>query len=131
MHDNPILPKWASKGVALDESRIPIILVDPDEMYPAYFEEMGMKIEDNLTQYWLEVFYQFMKMDLQIAMGGFAFEIRFKPSNMDAKERWCHKGKPPGQCMEASNKDMDPVAAATGGKEARNHFRKLRGFVPS
>lgn len=68
------------------------------------------------TQYWLEVAYQCAKMDLQVAMRTPGFEIRILDTDKNfALAKW-----PEGRGL----------VAATWGKEAREHFRRLRGFVP-
>lgn len=68
------------------------------------------------TQYWLEVAYQCAKMDLQVAMRTPGFEIRI----LDAEKTFALAKWPEGR----------GIVAATWGKEAREHFRRCRGFVP-
>lgn len=79
-------------------------------------DELG---EDDLSQYWLEVAYQTMKMDLWAALGN-TLEIR-----MHSAEKPYAQSKHPGG---------RGVAKATGGimgpQEARHHYRRLRGFFP-
>lgn len=147
------LPPWASFNEHQEEGRVPRIDVDADAMYEAMLQELASnppKAEqfaggtytvrnptsaeaeqvttppmtndearpmlDEPTQYWLEVAYQCMKMELQVAMRGYGFDIRIH----DPEKKWAHKQFPPGRGL----------VAATWGREAREHFRRLRGVLP-
>jgi hypothetical protein len=151
----PALPAWAAFAEHQEQGQIPRIDVDVDAMYAAFLAEFAanppkpadfpggavtvrnaavkgapptvaigpMTAEEAVcdpkapTQYWLECAFQCMKMDLQVAMRSFAFEIRTK----DAEKRYAL----------AKHKEGRGVIAATWGKEAKQHFRRLRGFIPS
>lgn len=76
------------------------------------------RVPDKFDQYWLETFYQFMKMDLQKELG-FAIEIRVK-STGGRKKRWALANHPEGRGIQAASR----------GKEARHHYKMLRGFIP-
>ena len=112
----PNLPSWAKQ---VREGPCPKFEVDPDVCYPLLLEELGVAEED-IDQYWLEVVYQCMKMELQRILGRFNFEIHVLVGE-ERKRRWALKNHPEGKGIEA----------ATQGMEAREHYRKLRGFVPS
>lgn len=73
-----------------------------------------------LDAYWMEALYQFVKMRLQTVLGDFAFEIHIRGSG-DYKNRWAQKTFTAGRGIEA----------ATHGLEAREHFRRCHGFIPS
>lgn len=77
---------------------------------------------DNLTQYWIEVAYQMSKLEVRrylLLMGGNAWPNMFKIKG--DKSKWGIKSFPPGRGIEA----------ATQGKEAREHYKRLRGFLPN
>lgn len=141
------LPDWAKRREAL-KGRIPGVDVDADAMYPALLAELKehyaertppewsdaegkLKPEwekclaelEEPTAYWLEVAYQCMKMDLQIAMRTFAFEIHVH----DAKKAWAQKKHKPGRGVA---KAAGGSLIGKGGKEAREHYKRLRGFIP-
>lgn len=92
------------------------VLVDPNIFYPKYLDELGA---EKVDQYWMEVAYQCMKMDLQLALGRFGFVIHVR-SDEGRKQSWNYSMRPVGK----------GAALATGGKEARQHFLRLRGKLP-
>ena len=82
-------------------------------------EEANLPLEpERLDQYWLEVCYQCMKMDLQTEFG-FNIEIRVNAEGR-RKDKWAYDAHPEGLGAER----------AARGKEARKHFESLRGFIP-
>ncbi len=107
-------PEWAK--LTEREGRIPLIDVDTSRAYPAMLSELEVEKPD---QYWLEVAYQCLKMDVQ-KIAGFSVEIHFK----DPEKKWKQKNFP-------ENPDGKSTWDATKGKEARGHYIKLRGSLPS
>jgi hypothetical protein len=91
--------------------------------------EPDANLEQFLTKYWLEVFYQSIKLDLQ-STAGWGLEIRLKPANEAAKMKWSLAAWPDGECRETWNRGMPAADAATKGKEARTLYKMLRGFLP-
>ena len=89
--------------------------VNADDFYPALLAELGFPV-DEPTQYHLEVAYQAMKMDMQREFG-FSIEIRI----VDSSKKWA----------QSNYKRGKGAKAATEGREAREHYRKLRGYIPS
>lgn len=114
------LPAWAElkADCTYGGKPIDVVLVDPDKMYPEMFAALGV---DKPTKYWIEVAYQMMKMDLQVAMKKFSFIICVRGDD-GRKDRWA---------LSAHPGSSDDVTRATKGKEAREHYKKLRGFIPS
>ena len=114
------LPVWA-KLVEQLEGQPPTVIVQAELMYESYLSayDVGGELSDRkaIDQYWLEVCYQSMKLDLQLAMGTYGFSIYVE----DAKKKYAQKDWPPGR---------GPFAA-TRGKEAREHFKRLRGRLPA
>ncbi len=149
-----VLPAWAALAAHQVDGAVPRIDVDAAAMYAAWLAELAANPPDPAqfparivairnaarpdeastvsipamtpadaacdparpTQYWLEVAFQCMKMDLQLALRSFTFEIRVH----DADKEFQQAKFPAGR----------GIAAATWGKEAREHFRRLRGVVP-
>lgn len=107
------LPAWASLS-AYPHGALPVIDVDAEGAYLSWLAELKVK---ELDQYWLEVAYQCFKMELQVAMEGFVFEIHVH----DKERRFAQKKFPRGR---------GPERASTG-LEARAHFLRLRGHVPA
>lgn len=115
------LPEWAviAESNAARPGRFKVV-VDPDLCYPAFMAELWPGMEpDDLDQYRLEVMYQCMKMDLQMAVRSFAFDIKVR-GDEGRKDRWGLKNHPPGLGVEAASKGLG----------AREHYRRIRGFVP-
>ena len=115
----PPLPEWARDSGLVNRGGMPIVVVDPDAAYPAWLAELGVGAE-TVDKYWLEVAYQCVKMDVQWACG-FHIEIRIRGGE-GYKERWALANHP------GTKKDIE---RATQGKEARGHYKRLRGFIPS
>lgn len=149
----PNLPAWAKLAENQPEGFLPRIDVDAPAMYRAWLAELaGMKLNveafparkievrnaatkdrpvydvpamtaadacdpEKPTQYWLECAYQCMKLELQVAMRGFGFDTRIH----DTEKTFALAKFPEGR----------GIVAATWGKEAREHFRALRGFIPA
>lgn len=108
-----MLPEWATQQAE------GVYVIDADTAYPALQKELGVA---KLDQYWLEVLYQFAKMDLRRALilnneDPWPARILIRGD----KSRWAHKHYPPGRGVEA----------ATEGREARELYRKMRRFVPN
>lgn len=142
------LPSWATDQ-GESAKGVPIIGVDADAMYPAVLSEYAEFYADegnrpaewnkadgelraewsecldeldpsNPSAYWLEVAYQSMKLDLQLAMRRFGFEIRVH----DPDRAWSQADAPDGRGPEMA------AGGSSGGREAREHFKRLRGMLP-
>ena len=77
---------------------------------------------DNIDQYWVEVAYQFVKLEVVrlIRLSGVGPWNRRQHIN-GSKDKWHFKNLPVGRGVEA----------AAQGKEAREMYRLLRGFIPN
>ena len=97
------------------------ISIDPEVAYQALLEEFAERcgFDGEVDQYWLEVAYQCAKMDVQAAVlragGDFGFAIKVLNRPDYALRNWAA-----GRGIEA----------ATQGKEARQHYKRLRGWIP-
>jgi len=120
MKKNVNLPEYARM---LKNGRIEI---DADKFYPLLLKELGIT---DIDQYWLEVAYQCMKLDMQSAIKGTEIEINggavvllvkdaTKLSN-DGISKWAQERFPKGKGIDA----------ATKGKEARAHYKRIRGVI--
>jgi hypothetical protein len=117
------LPTWAkiksvnSGGVSL------LIEVDTDGYVKEWLPLLGIAPQ-SADQYWLEVAYQCAKMDLQMAITDTKFDPRiagkFAEFRFNDCPQWALSRFQPGRGIEA----------ATKGKEAREHYKRVRGKLP-
>lgn len=144
------LPDWAEHTG--DNGRgMPVIEVDTHEAYPdllaeyqelysegnilpgewktkegelrAEFKEMLEDLErdvDEVTAYWLEVLFQTAKLDVIRAVG-FGTENRFH----DQGKRFAQSAREEGRGADKA------AGGVSGGREAREHYKRLRGFLPA
>lgn len=91
MNDNVIqLPPYATMGHQL-ESKIPIVIVTADLMYPFFLSRIKSHVGKDIPidAYWLEVAYQSMKLHLQEILGqGISIYIQ------DVQKKWAQKKFP-------------------------------------
>jgi hypothetical protein len=123
------MPKWMHphpRGVA----------VDPDLIYPSLFKEIERVVKPSdipygiqMDQYWLEVVYQCMKLEVQRIMAtrpddprkrGIPLEIHVMTGG-GRKGRWNLAQFPPNR----------GISMATKGLEARHIYKVLRGGIPN
>ena len=148
----PALPKWATLDA--DAKPRPVVTVDAEAMYPAILAELlehyggdgkvwwttdtGKAVAaladlgpdpKKVSAYWLEVAYQAMKMDLQIALRSFNFTIFVQ----GGKAIWALKNHPPGRGQKTVKAAIDRASGGriAGGKEARKHYERVRGVMPA
>lgn len=110
------IPSWAKRHPGRSNSEV-AYLVDPNQFYPQILDELGVV---KPTKYDIEVAYQIMKMDMQVAHGSYGFTIHVRADG-DRKRKW-NLTMFPGNDQE--------VLVATGALEARAHYLRLRGFLP-
>lgn len=117
-----------------------MLYIDPDIAYPAMLKALGVEPED-IDQYWLEVCYQCVKLETD----RIALERGFHPrqtgiglsrtimSEGGRKQRWAIKNYPDrhADVWPGTNTPRSGVDRATNGKEAREHYKRIRGFVPA
>jgi hypothetical protein len=105
------LPDWA---VMSDSG---VIVVDPVIAYPAILAELertGAKpAKAKLDQFWAEIAYQVMKLELQRATGRFGFSIKVLN-----RPEWAVKALPAAA----------GVAGAIKGGIAKNYHARMRGL---
>lgn len=142
---NITLPDWATYQGMNGEAMV--ISVDAHKAYPellvayaAYYAANPLPVpgpnadvktkslfaavseldKDNPTAYWLEVVYQAIKLELQRLTGTFALNILIHD-----------KGKLFAQNKAPQQRSVIQAAGGMqGGKEAREHYVRLRGALP-
>lgn len=77
--------------------------------------------DGDLDQYWLEVAFQFIKMDVQRAVN---WPIQPLEIRMHDREKYF------AQKNFSEGRGAKQAASMTGGKEAREHWKRIRGTVP-
>ncbi len=117
------LPSWATEKADASGKVKTVVCVDSAAAYSEWLDLLKV-VKENVDQYWLEVAYQCVKLDVQAALAG-----------TDCDPRTC--GKPTGILFSnapefalAQFPEGKGVAVATQGKEARNHYVRLRGRMP-
>lgn len=154
------LPGWASfrtdeaGGPRMHGASL-VVDVDADAMYPAILDayreaypldggpskippewrtrdgelkaEWRAALEDLHSEtpgaYWLECAHQAMKLDLQLATRSFALNIVVRSAD---KARWAQKGRDAGP-----KKAAHAAGGPKGGRDAREHFKRVFGFLPA
>lgn len=118
--------------------------IDADTLYPMLLDELAEerdrlppKKDDeephiaalrsfqryDLDQYWLEVIYQFAKLDLRLALRSERASAWPAEIHIDAdKQVWRIAQYPRGRGVEAASEE---------GKEARKLYKYMRGFIPN
>lgn len=142
------LPEWATEtGTASSGS--PRIAIDATAAYPALLDEYralyaedrnipsewrkadgDLKAEyaemlddlrsDEPSAYWLEVCYQAMKLDVRVAMRRRDLQLHIRDPERVYRQKARKRGRGPERA----------AGGLQGGKEAREHYRRLRGFLP-
>lgn len=115
------LPSWLTRN---DKG---VFTIDPGMAYPEVMA--GLKItEKMLDQYWIETIYQCAKLETLRVIAAAGIDPRPEKVlviHIDAsggrKDRWALANFKPGR----------GAPAATTGREAREHYRRWRGFVPN
>lgn len=92
--------------------------------WPEVWDELTPDDPDVLSAYWLEVVYQTIKMDVQ-RVTGFALNLHIKHADPEVKERFRQATSPDGRLGAKKAASSGPK----GGRDARHHYKKLRGFL--
>ncbi len=118
------LPPWAHVRPSTTVTKGAASVCIEADMDGAMQEWLPLLTTQKPDQYWLEVAYQCAKMDVQSALTGTRYDPRL--ANMPAEikftraARWALSAHPRGKGAEA----------ATKGREAREHYRRVRGRLP-
>ena len=134
------LPKWIKK------QKDGTFQVDPDGFYPYLLGEFEahdeIPYDGTVDAYWLEVAFQCMKMEVQIAVRTAGVDprpekgllIHVTTTTIDAdggthKDRWGQKNYAPG-LFEGYEKTYGPAAWKAVARDARGYYKTLRGVIP-
>jgi len=115
------LPSWA-------EIKSPgYVDVQADQFYPAILAELG--VEDGAAdQYWLQVAKNIMKMDVRVAVAG---TENAAPATGALTILVQDNTKVEGVSKYALKVHPEGKGATAGAREARDHYKRLRGFLPA
>lgn len=120
--DSLSLPDWARVADQQKDAISVIIDVDTDGAMKEWLKLLGAPTPPD--QYWVECAYQCAKLDLQSAIAGTAHDPRTAGKsaqfNFSRAPQWALSNFAPGK----------GTAAATQGREAREHYRRVRGKLP-
>ena len=115
------LPSWASQEKSTHNKVSIVVKVDSAAAYKDWLERLG---NPEVDQYWLEVAYQCIKLDVQMAIAGTEFDPRTAGKSAEFRfsnaPEFALKNHPEGK----------GAALATKGLEARNHYVRIRGAMP-
>lgn len=114
--------EWLTVTPADPEAKLSgCVTIDSAAAYPYWLDLLGVKEVD---QYWLEVAYQCIKLDAQMAVVDTALDPRVAGKSIEIKfsraEEFAQAKYPSGR----------GPSLATRGKEARNHYVRIRGRMP-
>lgn len=116
------LPVWARVVEHTSDKICAIVEVDSEVAYSAWLDLLNPG--EALDQYWLEVAYQCIKMDVQAALEASPLNpiLNGKPAqiNFTRADRWALNKYRRGK----------GTLAASKGREARDHYLRLRGRIP-
>jgi hypothetical protein len=117
------LPDWAE--VSGSHGQLDVIKVNTHDAFPWIWDQLRKVCKQGEPEcpperpeeddYWLEVAYQCIKLELQRCVGHFTFEIHMKD---------------PGKKWRQSNPNGERARAAAQGRGARRCFARFRGSVP-
>lgn len=119
--DDVKLPPWAKLAAKQDERLAAKIEVDSQKAYAEWLATL--KVE-KVDQYWLEVAYQCIKLDVQAALAG----TKYDPQ-VAGKANQIIMSRAPEYAQAAHPRGRGPEAASKG-KEARKHYARIRGSHP-
>ena len=115
------LPAWAEQKASETGKVSVVVEIDSEAAYADWLQRLGV---DSIDQYWLEVAYQCIKLDVQTALAGTPFDPR--NSGKSAELRFSNAPKY-ALSQHPAGRGVEP---ATQGREAREHFVRLRGAMP-
>ncbi len=114
------LPTWAK--LVDGSARVgATVEVDSDLAYKAWLDLLSVAAVD---QYWLETAYQCIKMDVQTALE----QSELSPARTNQPVQINFTRAP--QYALAAHPVGRGTHAATKGREAREHYKRLRGRIP-
>lgn len=130
------LPSWAAACETHSHKLGGRIEVDTGAAMHEWLTLLGAP--DQLTQYWIECAYQCVKLDLQLAIENSGIDPRTagKPVefNFQRADEFALNKFPPGDTrtvnVNGTELQLSGVELATNGREAREHYKRIRGRLP-
>lgn len=130
------LPPWAT--VADEHSHKVSVLIKVDTKTAMLDWLSLLEAPEQLTQYWIECAYQCAKLDLQLAIEGGDFDPRQSAMpaefHFDRADEFALAKYPEGPAKEVvvdgHKLTLRGQALATNGREARAHYKRIRGRLP-
>jgi hypothetical protein len=120
--DEVKLPPWARLAAKQDDRLAVKIEIDSAVAYQEWLSTLQVT---NPDQYWLEVAYQCIKLDVQSAIAGTKYDPKVAGKsaqlNMSRAPQYALAAHPRGRGSEAASR----------GKEARAHYARIRGRLPA
>jgi hypothetical protein len=127
------LPPWARQAEIARSDVSMYILVDTDAAVQDWVATFELKPEE-IDQYWLEVIYQCIKLDVQAAIARSDFDPRDRKMPVEIKmqraEKWALANFPDKHATVEGGKRVSGIERASKGREAREHYRRVRGALP-
>lgn len=132
------LPPWAKQGEIIRKGVSMTILVDTDAALTEWQKLLGVADEE-VDQYWVQVFNQCAKLDVQAAVANSDYDPRLRAAPYEIRflraDRWKIVSFPDNhkkvvKDSDGNTKIMTGVEVADQGKEARNHYKRIRGAMP-
>lgn len=132
------LPPWAKVNRVPENGRVSIVIdVNTVQAMTEWLDIFDVRFE-NATQYWIECAYQCAKLDVQASLVGTIYDPRTagKPAEIhfDRAPEFALVNFPPGEAKNVTvngrKMKLAGVMLATQGREARNHYIRIRGSLP-
>lgn len=131
------LPPWASVADEYSHKVCICIKVDTASAMLEWLQLLGAPL-DALTQYWLECAYQCVKLDVQSAIANSDFDPRTAPKaaefHFDRAPEYEQAKFPPGPAkkvtVDGQELTLRGADLATRAREAREHYKRIRGRLP-
>jgi hypothetical protein len=133
-----IIPDWLAPA----PGKPGVFNCDADKFYPTILATLAApstEFDGKVDQYWLEVAFQFMKLEAQMILRLNGLDPRPAQSlvlnviGSDHKEKWAQKLHPVGRLSRS--KQPTPTELEAGrkraGLDAKEYFRQIYGFMPN
>jgi hypothetical protein len=127
------LPPWARQSHIERTDVSMYVLVDTDAAVQDWIATLDLKREE-IDQYWLEVIYQCIKLDVQASIARSDFDPRDRQQPVEIKmqraPQWALANFPDRHVAVQNGRRVSGIERASKGREAREHYRRIRGALP-
>ncbi|MEE8551487.1 MAG: hypothetical protein V3T08_09580 [Gemmatimonadota bacterium] len=113
---------------ALYDERVPDEFKADGKLKKEWADCLGNLDPEKPTAYWMEVAQQTAKLDIQVACRTFALNLTLKDPGKKYRQADAPKGRDP---RHAAGGGVHVKGKRAPGREARDHYKRLRGFVPA